>query len=89
MIGYTPAEQAIRAEHGEPPDTGADQPPAWHDQPGTTGPGDCDALSRALIRQQPELAGHVHYLDGLPWCDGINHTTMCQPGTQPETRPAA
>ena len=35
MIGYTPAEQAIRAEHGDPPGTGADNPPAWHDQPGT------------------------------------------------------
>ena len=34
MIGYTPAELAIRASQGKPPDTGADQPPAWHDQPG-------------------------------------------------------
>ena len=38
MIGYTPAEQAIRAARGEPDDTGADNPPAWHDQPGTTAP---------------------------------------------------
>ena len=30
MIGYTPAEQAIRASQGKPPDTGADPPPAWH-----------------------------------------------------------
>ena len=36
-----------------------------------------DALSRALIRQRPELAGRVHYVGGEPWCDGINHTTMC------------
>jgi hypothetical protein len=33
MIGYTPAEQAIRASLGKPPATGADQPPAWHDHP--------------------------------------------------------
>ena len=33
MIGYTLAEQAIRAELGLPPATGADEPPAWHDQP--------------------------------------------------------
>ena len=33
MIGYTPAEQAIRASLGQPPATGADEPPAWHDQP--------------------------------------------------------
>jgi hypothetical protein len=33
MIGYTPAEQAIRAADGQPPDTGADEPPAWHDHP--------------------------------------------------------
>jgi hypothetical protein len=33
VIGYTPAEQAICASHGESPDTGADDPPAWHDQP--------------------------------------------------------
>jgi hypothetical protein len=31
MIGYTPAEQAIRDSRGQPPATGADQPPAWHD----------------------------------------------------------
>jgi hypothetical protein len=36
-----------------------------------------DALSRALVRQRPGLAGHVHYINGQPWCDGINHTTMC------------
>jgi len=33
MIGYTPAEQAIRASLGKPPATGADDPPAWHDHP--------------------------------------------------------
>jgi hypothetical protein len=33
VIGYTPAEQAIRATLALPPDTGADEPPAWHDQP--------------------------------------------------------
>jgi hypothetical protein len=33
VIGYTPAEQAIRASLGKPPGTGADQPPAWHDHP--------------------------------------------------------
>jgi hypothetical protein len=33
MIGYTPAEQAIRAALDQPPATGADDPPAWHDQP--------------------------------------------------------
>jgi hypothetical protein len=33
MTGYTPAEQAIRARLGLPYATGADQPPAWHDQP--------------------------------------------------------
>jgi len=38
-----------------------------------------DALSRALMRSRPALAGRVHCLDGSPWCDGINHTTMCQP----------
>ena len=34
MIGYGP-RQAIRAEHGLPYATGADEPPDWHDQPGT------------------------------------------------------
>lgn len=38
-----------------------------------------DALSRTLVRQRPELAGHVHYVNGRPWCDGVNHTTMCDP----------
>lgn len=38
-----------------------------------------DALSKALMESRPELAGHVHYINGRPWCDGINHTTMCQP----------
>ena len=33
MTGYTPAEQAIRAARGLPYATGADDPPAWHDQP--------------------------------------------------------
>ena len=36
-----------------------------------------DALSRALVQQHPGLAGHVHYVNGRPWCDGVNHTTMC------------
>ena len=35
MTGY-PAEQEIRAEHGEPPGSGADNPPAWHDHPEMT-----------------------------------------------------
>jgi hypothetical protein len=35
VIGYDPAAQAIRAERGLPYATGADNPPAWHDQPGT------------------------------------------------------
>lgn len=38
MIGYTPAELAIRASLGLPCATGADDPPAWHDQPGTATP---------------------------------------------------
>jgi|HubBroStandDraft_6_1064221.scaffolds.fasta_scaffold00062_104 hypothetical protein len=46
-----------------------------------------DALSRALVRQRPELAGHVHYVNGRPWCDGINHTTMCDDDFSDE-RPA-
>jgi hypothetical protein len=71
VTGYTPAEQDIRAARGLPDATGADDPPAWHDQP--------DTLSKALMKSRPELAGHVHYLDGHPWCDGVNHTTMCQP----------
>jgi hypothetical protein len=33
MTGYTPAEQAIRDARGLPSATGADDPPAWHDQP--------------------------------------------------------
>ena len=36
-----------------------------------------DALSQDLVRQQPGLAGRVHYVNGQAWCDGINHTTMC------------
>ena len=36
MTGYTPAEQDIRAQRGLPYATGADQPPAWHDQPEMT-----------------------------------------------------
>lgn len=24
--------------------------------------------------------GEVHYVNGRPWCDGANHTTMCEPG---------
>ena len=39
-----------------------------------------DALSSALMRQRPQLAGHVHYVNGRPWCDGVNHTTMCREG---------
>lgn len=38
-----------------------------------------DALSRALMKSRPGLAGRAHYLGGAPWCDGINHTTMCEP----------
>jgi hypothetical protein len=38
-----------------------------------------DALSEAILAQQPELAGHVHYVNGRAWCDGINHTTACDP----------
>jgi hypothetical protein len=41
-----------------------------------------DALSRAILDQRPELAGQVHYVDGRPWCDGINHTLMCHPPAQ-------
>jgi hypothetical protein len=33
VIGYDPAEQAIREALGLPYATGADDPPAWHDQP--------------------------------------------------------
>jgi hypothetical protein len=33
VIGYDPAAQAIQAELGLPYATGADKPPAWHDQP--------------------------------------------------------
>lgn len=40
-----------------------------------------DALSQAIMRQRPELAGHVHYVSGRPWCDGVSHTTMCDPAT--------
>lgn len=40
-----------------------------------------DALSQAILRQQPELAGHVHYVHGRAWCDGVNHTTACEPST--------
>jgi hypothetical protein len=35
MTGYTPAEQDRRAALGLPFATGAGDPPAWHDQPGT------------------------------------------------------
>ena len=27
--------------------------------------------------------GTVHYVDGEPWCDGVNHTTMCDDGEVP------
>jgi hypothetical protein len=46
-----------------------------------------DALSQALVSHRPELAGHVHYVNGLPWCDGVNHTTMCDPVTPPMSTP--
>jgi hypothetical protein len=36
MIGYSPVELAIRDTLGQPPATGADNPPAWHDHPGMT-----------------------------------------------------
>lgn len=38
-----------------------------------------DALTEAILRQRPELAGEVHYVNGRAWCDGVNHTTMCEP----------
>ena len=38
-----------------------------------------NALSKALMKSRPELTGRVHYVNGRPWCDGVNHTTMCQP----------
>lgn len=38
-----------------------------------------DALSQMIMQQRPELAGHVHYVNGRPWCDGVNHTTNCDP----------
>jgi hypothetical protein len=33
VTGYSPAGQAIRDARGLPYATGADDPPAWHDQP--------------------------------------------------------
>jgi hypothetical protein len=36
MTGYAPVEMDIRAARGLPYATGADDPPAWHDQPGMT-----------------------------------------------------
>jgi len=36
-----------------------------------------DALTRAILQVHPELAGRVHLVNGRPWCDGVNHTTMC------------
>ena len=47
-------------------------------QPSTAPPAS-DALSEALVRAQPQLRGRVHYVNGQPWCDGINHTTQCDP----------
>jgi len=44
-----------------------------------------DALSQDLVRQQPGLAGRVHYVNGQAWCDGINHTTMCGDDFSDET----
>jgi len=41
-----------------------------------TGP---DAVTRAILKAHPELARHVHLVNGRPWCDGINHTTRCDP----------
>lgn len=35
MIGYTPAEQAVRAARGEPRATGMDDEATWHDHPDT------------------------------------------------------
>jgi len=56
------------------------QPPVPQDPAGPLVPlpGEPDALSRALIDAQPELAGVVHMVNGRPWCDGVNHTTMCE-----------
>lgn len=42
-----------------------------------------DAISDAIVSQRPELAGQVHYVNGRAWCDGINHTTMCDPASEP------
>lgn len=44
----------------------------------TRGP---DMLSQALIAGTPELEGKVHYVNGRPWCDGVNHTTRCDPAS--------
>jgi hypothetical protein len=35
VTGYAPVEMDIRDARGLPYATGADDPPAWHDQPGT------------------------------------------------------
>jgi len=47
-----------------------------------------DALSKAILHQHPELAGHVHYVDGRPWCDGVNHTTRCRADRIGEPEPS-
>lgn len=66
MIGYTPAEQAIRDSQGQPHATGADQPPAWHDHwtgsaelAGASGagrPGDAPLPAERLLLRNPEAA---------------------------------
>ena len=47
-----------------------------------------DAISRAIVAQWPELAGKVHYVNGRAWCDGVNHTMMCEPLTPSADVPA-
>ena len=44
MKGYGPAAEAIRAARGLPYATGADDPPAWHNIVGATGPGEPPAV---------------------------------------------
>jgi hypothetical protein len=45
-----------------------------------------DALSRMLMLRTPELEGFIHLVDGRPWCDGVNHTTRCDPAHAVPTR---
>lgn len=75
--------------------------PGWcyfypgRDCPGWSASGICerigkpitDALTRALLEARPELAGQVHYSGGEPWCDGVNHTTRCEPGRETPGNP--